>query len=49
MTQEELIARLQNIYVWAPKSSTTLRTKIAELITMVGGRVPATHSESPSQ
>ena len=45
MTQQELIARLQNLYVWAPKSSITLREKIAELIRMVGGKVPETYSE----
>lgn len=49
MTQEELIARLVSIYVWIPKSSTTAREKVAELIRMVGGRVPETYSESPGQ
>ena len=49
MTQQELIERLQNIYVWSPKSSITLREKIAELIRLVGGRVPATYSESPTE
>ena len=49
MTQQELIARLQNIYVWCPKSSITLREKIAELIRMVGGRVPETYSEVPAE
>ena len=49
MTQQDLIVRLQNIYVWAPKSSITLREKIAELIRMVGGRVPETYSEVPAE
>ena len=49
MNQQELIARLQNIYVWSPKSSITLRDKIAELIRMVGGRVPETYSERPAE
>ena len=49
MTQQELIDSLQNLSVWSPKSSLTLREKIAELIRLVGGRVPATYSESPTE
>jgi hypothetical protein len=40
MPIEELIARLKSVYVFIPKSSTTARQKVAELIQQFGGVVP---------
>lgn len=40
MPVEELINRLKTIYVFIPKSSTTAREKVAELIRQFGGIVP---------
>jgi hypothetical protein len=37
---EELISRLKTVYVFIPKSSTTARQKVAELIIQFGGSVP---------
>jgi hypothetical protein len=45
MNQEQLIAHLKNIYVWIPKSSTTARQKVADLIRALGGVVPGNYNE----
>lgn len=44
MNQAELVARLKNIYVFIPYTSTTARAKVAELIRMLGGVVPEQQS-----
>ena len=49
MNQQELVVVLKSIYVWIPKSSTTARHKLAELIQGLGGKVPETYSERPAE
>jgi len=44
MNQNDLIARLKNIYVFIPSGSVTARQKVAELIQQLGGVVPGQHS-----
>jgi hypothetical protein len=49
MTQQELVARLISIFVWIPYTSIVARKKTAELILMLGGKVPGDYSESPAE